>query len=440
MIIRITIENLYSFNEETEISFVAGKSDCHKEHICKGVKRDDISLLKAGVIYGANASGKSNIVRAVALLRDIALRGVRRQRVSPFKLAASERPSKVEIELKAKGKYYAYGCEFTGRGITEEWLYEINKRADKLVFTRKTNEEGNEMAFGKIEGDKDNGQLAKFIAQATPKTDSFLSEYVRRNGKGMEAVKTVYGWMKNCLHIIYPESHILDLSLHVEKNKEFALATKALLEYFNTGIADIRRIRIEQKDVELPAKLMNEITEEAEPNRRRMFSVDRKTYFFDTDKDGQTTIYEQKTVHLNAQKEGIVFDMEEESDGSLRLMDFIPMLLSFQMGEAVFIVDEIDRSMHPMMTLEILKCYFKLLSPDRNTQLICTTHESNLLDMNLLRADEVWFAEKDTLGASRLTSLAEFKPREDVRKGYLQGRYGGIPFFAKTKDLKWNEE
>lgn len=439
MIVRITIGNLYSFNEETEISFVAGKSTAHGEQVSKADKRDDISVLKAGVIYGANASGKSNLIKAVALLKEIALRGVHRQRVSPFKLAASERPSKVEIELKAKGKYYAYGCEFTSRGIDEEWLYEINKRTETCVFKRTTNEEGNIFEFGRIKGDKDNGQLAKFIGQGTPRTDSFLSEYVKRNGKGMEAIGVVHAWMKNCLQIIYPETHILDLSLQVERNKEFAKATKALLDHFNTGIADIKRTRIEEKDVELPHQLISEITEGMEPNRGKIATTDRKTYYFETNQEGRTTIYEQKTTHLDAKGNSIVFNMEEESDGSLRLLDFIPMLLSFQRGEAVFLVDEIDRSMHPMMTQELLEGYFNQLTQGRDTQLICTTHESNLLDMNLLRADEVWFVEKDQLGASHLTSLAEYKPREDVRRGYLQGRYGAIPFFAKTKDLKWNE-
>jgi hypothetical protein len=129
--------------------------------------------------------------------------------------------------------------------------------------------------------------------------------------------------------------------------------------------------------------------------------------------------------------------MNEESDGSLRIMDFIPMLIDLRLNDVVYLIDEIDRSMHPMLSQKILEYYFSHLEDMRDTQLIFTTHESNLMDLKLIRADEVWFVEKDQNGASHLTSLAEYKPREDIRKGYLQGRYGAIPFFAPINSLNW---
>ena len=122
--------------------------------------------------------------------------------------------------------------------------------------------------------------------------------------------------------------------------------------------------------------------------------------------------------------------MNEESDGSIRIMDFIPMLIDLRLNDTVYLIDEIDRSMHPMLSQKILEYYFRHLKTDKDTQLIFSTHESNLLNLDLIRADEVWFVEKDTDGASHFTSLAEYKPRENIRKGYLQGRYGAIPFFA----------
>ena len=113
------------------------------------------------------------------------------------------------------------------------------------------------------------------------------------------------------------------------------------------------------------------------------------------------------------------------------------MLIDLRTNPRVYLVDEIDRSMHPMLSQKILECYNSTLTAGRDTQLIFTTHESNLLNLDLIRADEVWFVEKDNSGASHMTSLAEYKPREDVQKGYLQGRYGAIPFFASIKSLKW---
>ncbi len=440
MILRVTVANLYSFNEETEISFVAGKSTAHSEQLTRAEKRDDISVLKAGVIYGANASGKSNIIKAVSLIQDVALGGIPKKDVEPFKLTApSNRTSKVEIELKIGKKYYAYGVEFTIRGIVEEWLYEITSRTDKKVYAREVNAGGNAFSFGTIANAADNEQLLHFISQSTPLTDSFLAEYIKRNGKGLSAINDVYAYFKNQLKIILPSSRYEGLSIRVEQDKDFALATKSLLEYFNTGIVDIRRVKINKEDVDLPQGLLTQFLSEMEPDMISVIASHSNTtiYFIEMAKDGVTSFYKQTAIHRRDNAEEVPFEMREESDGSIRLLDFIPMLIDLRLNDVVYLVDEIDRSMHPMLSQKLLEYYFAHLDKNSDTQLIFSTHESNLLNLDLIRADEVWFVEKDRNGASHLTSLAEYKPREDVRKGYLQGRYGAIPFFAPINNLKW---
>ncbi|QUB79056.1 AAA family ATPase [Prevotella jejuni] len=440
MILRITVENLLSFKEETQISFVAGKSDKHSEQVCRAEKRDDISVLKAGIIYGANASGKSNIIKAVDILQKIALEGVPKNEVEPFKLATlGNKPSKVEMEFKVGKKYYAYGVEFSVKGIAEEWLFETNSRSDMEVFTRKVSADGNEFTFGSFTASEEEKQLVKFISMSTPKNDSFLSEYIKRNGKGLNAISEAYRWMKENLKIIFPKTRFEGLSIRVEKDKQFAIATKSLLDYFNTGIVDIRRVRVAKENLELPKELVTDILAEAEPGKRIVVASPSNSafYFFESEKDGTMSIYKQNTIHKGEDNREIAFEMNEESDGSIRIMDFIPMLIDLRLNETVYLIDEIDRSMHPMLSQKILEYYFTHLTADKDTQLIFSTHESNLLNLDLIRADEVWFVEKDAVGASHFTSLAEYKPREDVRKGYLQGRYGAIPFFAPINSLKW---
>lgn len=440
MILRITIENLFSFNKETEISLVAGKSTAHEKQIIRAKGRNDISTLKAGIIYGANASGKSNIIKAVSLLQAIALKGVPNKYIEPFKLSTeSSKYSKVEIEFKYGSKYYAYGAVFSIRGINEEWLYDINSREDIKIFTRKVESNNNEFTFGTINGDNETSQLLKFISHSTPFTDSFLSEYVRRNGKGLDGINEAYNWMRYNLKIIFPESRFNGLSIRVEKDRNFAEATKSLLEYFNTGIVDIRRIKVTKENADLPNDLLNDIFSQSEPNTTVVVTSpnDSSMYYIETDHNGNVTIYKQIAIHKSNDNREISFEMYEESDGSIRLLDFIPMLIDLRLNDAVYLIDEIDRSMHPMLSQKILEYYFNYLSEKRDTQLIFTTHESNLLDLNLIRSDEVWFVEKAHDGSSHLTSLLDYKPREDVRKGYLQGRYGAIPFFANINNLKW---
>lgn len=440
MILRVSVRNLFSFKDETEISFVAGKSTTHCEHVSRAEKRDDISVLKAGIIYGANASGKSNIIKAISVLQKIALGSIPKRNIEPFKLTTPQNnTSKIEIEFKADKHFYAYGVEFTFKGIAEEWLYEINSRTDKEIFSRQVGPDSNLFSFGSIDGNDETQQLIRFISQSTPTTDSFLSEYVKRNGKGLSAINNAYRWMKEDLKILFPESRYEGISIRAEKDKNFASATKSLLEYFNTGIVDIRRIKVNKEDLELPKEIVNDLLSEAESNKTIVVASpsDSSTYFFETNESGITKIFKQSAIHKMQNGSEVPFEMSEESDGSIRLLDFIPMLIDLKLNSSVYLIDEIDRSMHPMLSQKLLEYYFSCLDKERDTQLICTTHESNLLNLDLIRADEVWFVEKGQDGASHLTSLAEYKPREDVRKGYLQGRYGAIPFFAPISNLKW---
>ena len=151
--------------------------------------------------------------------------------------------------------------------------------------------------------------------------------------------------------------------------------------------------------------------------------------------------YELKTIH---KREGsdtdYVFELFEESDGTSRLFDFIPMLIDMRANNAVYVIDEIDRSLHPMLTLKLIEMYNSLLQDDSQMQLICTTHESCLLSNAPVRQDEIWFVEKDENGESHLSSLCEYKPRENIQKGYLNGRYGAIPFFGELSNIHWDDE
>ncbi len=439
MILRATFENIYSFKEETSISFVAGKGTVHPAHVSRAQKRDDISALKIGVIYGANASGKSNVIKSVALLQQIATGRFPTGDFEPFKLAKPINPvSKLEIEFKTGGRYFAYGVEFSIVGIREEWLYEINSRSDKLIFTRKSNQDGNEFEFGDIHGDSSVAQFVKFLGEGTPAKKSFLSEYIERNGKGMCAIKTAYSWFTSGLRIIFPGTRFRGISFNAEQDEDFHEATRRLLQYFNTGIVDIRRFPVRSKEeTNLPDRLLDKIISSSTRGRTALVAApeSNECFFFDFKEDGTYTIYKQKAVHRNDADDEVVFEMDEESDGSIRLLDFIPMLIDLGQSEVDYMIDELDRSMHPLLSQKLIECYLHELSSERDTQLIISTHECNLLNLDMIRSDEVWFVEKDKDGASRLVSLAEHKPRENVQKGYLQGRYSAIPFFAPIETL-----
>lgn len=436
MILRATFRNILSFNDETSISFVAGKSTQNSEHVSRAEKRDDISVLKSGIIYGANASGKSNVIKAIAALREIAIGRNGTRQVEPFKLSASPKGhSKIELEFKISGRYYAYGIESSMHGIHEEWLYEINSRSDKLVFTRQQKNGEYRYQFKTIAEKADTKQFVKFISQGTPVYKSFLSEYFERNGKGLSEISTVYLWFRDNLNIIFPDTRYRGISIGIESDEEYKSKMKHLLEYFNTGIIDIRRFKISEGEVELPREIIQSVKTTLNKLTAVTSTDGVNIYIFEKNQAGEITIYKQKAVHLNNVNKEVLFAMDEESDGSIRLLDFIPMLIDLSLNPNVYLIDEIDRSMHPMLSKKLLEYYYGNLRPNLDTQLVCTTHEASLLNSSAIRHDEIWFVEKDNDGASHFTSLAEYKPRQDVQKGYMQGRYGAIPFFRSTAIL-----
>lgn len=433
MILRATFRNILSFNDETSISFVAGKSTQNPEHVSRAEKRDDISVLKSGILYGANASGKSNTIKAIAALRQLALGQKALHHINPFKLSlTSQQQSKIELEFKVGTRYFAYGVELSHKGIQEEWLYEINSRTDKPIFSRQFVDSEYHYEFKAIDGNLETKKFIEFLAQGTPANKSFLSEYMKRNGKGLESIAVAFYWFADVLNIIFPETRYRGISINVEKDEDFASATKKLLGYFNTGIINIRRFRISEGEVDLPREVIRDIISSERKMTAIASSDGLNIYFFERKESDEMVIYKQKAVHLNDNKEDVVFEMDEESDGSIRLLDFIPMLIDLSLNNRVYLIDEIDRSMHPLLSQKLLEYYYSNLRSGLDTQLIFTTHEASLLNSNSIRHDEIWFVEKDIAGASHFTSLVEYKPRQDVLKGYMQGRYGAIPFFQTS--------
>lgn len=439
MILRITFDNILSFKSETVISFVAGKERTHSRHVNHAKTCNDISLLRASVIYGANAAGKSNIIKAVAALKDFAL-GVRPIALEQFKPNTDIKPSSIEIEFKTPEGYWAYGVTFNQGDVIEEWLSKENKAEDTIIFERKKTEQGNAITYGNMPSDEQISRFILFLGQATPKDKSFLSEYVQRNGQGLEAVRYAYNWFAHTLNIIFPATRYQGLLVRSNLSDNFKRETNELLRYFNTGITGLSLVKMRSKEeTGLPDALLKRVINDAGQGQSILLSSgDNENFLFIFNKQGSPDVYKQMAVHATKHAE-TVFNMHEESDGTLRLLDFIPMLLDLRHNDAVYLIDEMDRSMHPKMSYEILK-YFLDGNESRSSQLIITTHEIGLLDMELLRTDEIWFAEKDNNGATSLYSLAEYKPRADIKKGYLNGRYGAIPCFGCPTFLNWNSD
>jgi AAA15 family ATPase/GTPase len=437
MLIRFFVSNFLSFNEQTEFSMVAGQGVTHPHHVVKGKKRHIPNLLRAGLLYGANGSGKSNFVKAIKFARDFVGGVIEAGDLSniSFKLLKENihKPTSFQFDVLLNDKTYSYGFEIMNHQIKEEYLYERGAKKERIIFERKNDDTGKTlMSFNISFKNKKQEQFLDFIGMGTPKNTLFLTECGLRNAweevEHIEEVKEIHDWINYKIKIIFP-----DFSFNVSNMKENKYLN--LLNYFGTNISHLHWQAVDfdniQDNLESTAR---SCIDDLKGNESYLIkSLNKNDLYFFKRQNNEIHSYKLVTQHAGSEA---TFEFSEESDGTKRLFDFLP-IVGFKTNFTV-IIDEIDRSLHPHLSRALLS-YFLEHQKDAQTQFIATTHEASLLDLDLLRKDEIWFAEKDEKGATALYSLEEFKPRADteIRRGYLQGRYGAIPFIENFANQKW---
>lgn len=443
MLIRLVVNNVLSFGVEREFNMFpyTHLSNRLAHHIYAIHK--DFSLLKMAAIYGANGSGKSNFVKALSFLKEIVVEGKVPDDLSnaPFLLqdAPFDQPQMLGVEFMAKAQTYWYGIELLDGMIITEELYETNfgKREPVLVFERKGEEEG-KINTKYIDSFKPNDLLGFSMPYQynKPIVESFFESKPLKS-----LVIKLHNWFKN-LEIITPSKKAENLIYLLAQDKAFNSFANNLIKTFHTGIQEII---VETKKVEAYFGT-NELLS-VRTIKRDLRNGDRLFIPLKNNQDAAIAMQEgeeivvKRLLFKHAVKNGksINFHHYQLSDGTKRLLDYLVMLSQIILNPSVVVVDEIGRSIHP----SLLKTIIEKFSTTTHTQgqLIFTTHEANLLDQALLRPDEIWFMEKDKFGYSDMYPLSEFKEHKtkDIRKGYLNGRYGAIPFLGDLKNLNWND-
>ncbi|MGH1338803.1 MAG: AAA family ATPase [Aureispira sp.] len=452
MLITFSIENFLSFKERHTFSMVAGMGGRNKaHHLIKKTSKKDVNLVKTAVLYGANASGKSNLVKAIHFGQQLLLKGTVANNLldfQPFKLDKKnlKRPSRIEFEIKHKGRCYAYGFLFDKHQIQGEWLYVIDNKRSKPIFERDHNQF--DLQPLQARNSTKQAQFLEFIAMGTPENQLFLTEISHRNVQehvtAIDDLLQVIDWFQNTLTIWYPHSKTPGLEFELHQSERLTTMYKEFLSYFDTGIDGISLEEIEMDQTELPEHVKENVK-----NSLLHRSSDKTTaiidnpvknirYFFSKNEYDEISVCKLMTKHRIAGTDNEVsyFDIHEESDGTQRIMDFIPMLVDLLAGDNVFIVDEMERSLHPNLIYELLELFLEH-STDISSQLILASHATALLTQDLLRKDEIWFVKKDQAGASSIYSLEEYNIRFDkkIRKDYLIGRYQAIPKFGNPYKL-----
>lgn len=444
MLIRFVTNNFLSFNEEKEFNMIAGSFKTHKHHVYDLGK---IEVLKAAAIYGANGAGKSNLIKAIEQLQEIITQGGITDSIDQrkFKLEKNNinKPSSFEIEFAVEKKIYSYGISLNHTEINEEWLYESGITTDdKLIFERTTRKNGKPLIkmADKYKSTKKSKLLIELMEDNLLKNNELLIG--KTENLKIEEITKVRKWLTHSLIVIYPGSKFQSLVPSISTSERFKSFANDLLKTFDTGVNElgIETIDFEKYFGEEDEKLKKELLEELSKAKEDSILLSTNNGGVVITKENEKNVVKNViALHKDSTGNKVSFNLTEESDGTQRLLDFIPAFDGIIREDVTFIIDEIDQSLHPTLLYSLVH---KIMA-DQNTkgQFIFTTHESNLLDLDIFRQDEIWFAEKDkTSGSTQLYSLSEFKPRYDldIRKGYLKGRFGAIPFLAKLEDLNWH--
>ena len=424
MLIEFRVKNYRSFRDEQVLSLVAGTRKDLPENRCE---LKDIALLRSAVLYGANASGKSNLVRAMGFMRLFVTSSASERQagdeidVTPFLLDADSKdnPTKFEIAFLDGETRYQYGFTLTRLRVLDEWLIADPGTSRRRCwfdrrFDSKTGETTWTFPSGNLKGRK------AVLKEATRDNALFLSVGAQLNN---EQLTSVFGWFRDKLRVVDTSESIPGISMsgvtasRALKDADFKRRAAMMLQSADFGIEgfDVSEEIVTEQDL-TPSDIMSE------EMRKKILSREVKLL----------------NVHmLHHAQDGlapVAIPYADESNGTKQFFELEGPLAETLENGYVLVIDELTAHMHPLLTRRLIEM---IHDPDQNrngAQLVFATHDTTLLDLSLFRRDQIWFTEKDRQGASHLYSLHDYKgvrKGEALQKGYLAGRYGALPMVEK---------
>ena len=438
MLIRFAVENFLSFKEKQIFSMVAAKHTRHPDHVA------DISgkrILKGSFLFGANASGKSNFIKAISSARTMIFRGVSGVERKYFRLdpAWADKPGSFQFDVFSNGHFYSYGFAFSysDEHIIAEWLYKIQGNSETCVFEREY-KDGKTSINTDLRLSEDNKYRFRIYGEDLNKAKSFLLEMAEKeavNNPEFQDFKNVWKWFWG-LVVIFPNTHLgLDAYRSLASDKHF----HSLLQSLDTGIKSVS-IEEQPMDKILPyfyeqirEDFLTEINNYVKLGGRGASVILGDDLYSFAMRDNELVALKHLMDHGNPAE---LFSYHDESDGTRRLFDLLPLVAGVS-GSGVILIDEIDRSFHTKLIIKYLELFYRN-TRNLDIQLIATLHDVNIMDLDIVRQDEIWFVYKENdTGASKMYSLNKFQIRFDKKiiKDYLLGRFGSIPCFDQLEDI-----
>ena len=423
MLIEFKIKNYRSFHGEAVLSMVASPDKSLSQNILSSPAFGNRNLLHSAVIYGANAAGKTNLMSAASFMASFVNQSSERKintpiNIKPFLLTGVSNLEPIEFEvtfMDDENVRYQYGFQLTGELILREWLVAYPKGLPQTWFERESTQKDNPEPtwyFGRnLKGQ--NNQ----IADLTRPDVLFLSNAARFNH---QQLSRVFRWFQKSFKVLNAselEPTLLTYSaVKAREDDRLGVDLHRLLEVADFGITGFDVHEETYTDQNLPEDMPAELRKQLVNKKHLNISMRHP---------------------INGQAE-VSFPLEEESSGTQRFFALSGPLAEVLENGWTLLVDELDSSLHPLLVHYLIELFHSPRTNPKGAQLIFNTHDTTLMDSSLFRRDQIWFVEKDRQGCSHLYSLLEYSPRkgESLARGYLQGRYGAIPFLG---ELAWGE-
>ena len=421
MLVNFTVKNYRSFKEERTFSMEASSI---KEHEASVIKAGNQRLLPLTIIYGANSSGKSNLIFALGVMLHVVKESVRLNEsdtlpYDPFALDEVSRsaPTLFEVQFIQGENRYRYGFEYTKKEIVSEWLYEnrFGEEEVELFIRSKDVIEVSEKAFPEGRGKED----------LTNANRLFLSLVAQLKGEKSNVVMACVGECNVVSGIETKRYENVTFKMFME-HLNGADEAQAFFKELQLGFNSFSVKRTDITTEEL-ASLPELKRQQVEKEMSTHTFVDAITTHNIYNEDGQVV------------REHDFYRDEMDSEGTKKVIELSGPIFDTIINGKTLIVDELDAKLHPLLTRNIVLLF---MDPERNkhgAQLIFATHDTNLLDLSVLRHDQIWFAEKDKVESTDIYSLVEFEEdgqeepnnKHDIERDYIRGRYGAIPFIGK---------
>lgn len=412
MLLRFRVSNHLSFCDLQEFSFVASSLKERKGYLIDCAPAPNNSVVPAAVVYGANASGKSNLVDAMQTMRAMVMNshtkgdpggGVARQ---PFRLAPEclQAATQFDIDFVTEGTRYHYGFKASDEAFVSEWLDVYPKAHRRLGFAR----DGREFAFGRWLKGQNNS-----IAKLTRPNSLFLSAAAQNGHAQLSKAFAYFRSIRIIRDVAGPGTKVAERLKEGEPDQRVI----AFLGRLGTGVVDFRRNQARNSEhfLKIFRPLATGTGKSAEVLLEELGIGDTETV---------------ELVHRGWDNELVPFDLDRESAGTRRLLAVMgDVYRALDEGTPV-IMDELDASLHTHAGEAVLELFCSAASNPKGAQLLATTHDTNLMRSSSLRRDQLWFTQKDGDGATQIYPLTDFNTRwgDNFELGYLQGRYGAVPF------------